>query len=53
MLAQVGGKELTKNGINSPTDLLSLPWDNEATLPTEDEIAQMVDEMKAISNSKK
>ena len=53
MAAQVGGKELAKNGINSATDLLPLPWDNEATLPTEDEVAQMVEDMKAISNSMK
>ena len=29
MAAFVGGDELKKNGIFSPKDLLSLPWDNE------------------------
>jgi hypothetical protein len=51
MAAQVGGKELEKNGINSATDLLPLPWDTKAAskLPTEEEVADMVAEIDAIN----
>lgn len=51
MAAQVGNNELAKNGINSPSDLLPLPWDTkaESTLPTEEEVAQMVAEIDAIN----
>jgi hypothetical protein len=51
MAAQVGGKELAKNGINSATDLLPLPWDTKAAskLPTEEEVADMVAEIDAIN----
>ncbi len=54
MAAQVGGKELAKNGINSATDLLPLPWDTKAAskLPTEEEVADMVAEIDAINRSK-
>ena len=55
MAAQVGGKELAKNGINSATDLLPLPWDTKAAnkLPTEEEVADMVAEIDAINKAKK
>ena len=51
MAAQVGGKELSKNGINSATDLLPLPWDTKdaSKLPTEEEVADMVAEIDAIN----
>lgn len=55
MAAQVGGKELAKNGINSATDLLPLPWDTKdvSKLPTEEEVADMVAEINAINAAKK
>ena len=55
MAAQVGGKELAKNGINSATDLLPLPWDTKAAskLPTKEEVADMVAEIDAINAAKK
>lgn len=51
----MGGKELAKNGINSATDLLPLPWDTKAAskLPTEEEVADMVAEIDAINTAKK
>lgn len=54
MAAQVGGKELAKNGINSATDLLPLPWDTKAAnkLPTEEEVADMVAEIDAINKAR-
>jgi hypothetical protein len=54
MAAQVGGKELAKNGINSATDLLPLPWDTKAAskLPTEEEVADMVEEIEAINKAR-
>ena len=54
MAAQVGGKELAKNGINSATDLLPLPWDAKAAskLPTEEEVADMVAEIDAINKAR-
>lgn len=53
MAAQVGGKELEKAGIMSPTDLLPLPWDTKAAskLPTEEEVADMVAEIDAINKA--
>lgn len=53
MAAQVGGKELEKAGIMSPTDLLPLPWDTKdaSKLPTEEEVAGMVDEINAINKA--
>lgn len=55
MAAQVGGKELSKNGVNSVTDLLPLPWDNHkfGGLPTKEEVQNMVAEIDAINKSKK
>ena len=55
MAAQVGGKELAKNGINSATDLLPLPWDTKAAskLPTEEEVADMVAEIDAINAARR
>ena len=54
MAAQVGGKELAKNGINSATDLLPLPWDTKdvSKLPTEEEVADMVAEIDAINKAR-
>ena len=54
MAAQVGGKELAKNGINSATDLLPLPWDTKAAskLPTEEDVADMVAEIDAINKAR-
>ena len=53
MAAQVGGKELEKAGIMSPTDLLPLPWDTKdvSKLPTDEEVADMVDEINAINKA--
>lgn len=55
MAAQVGGKQLSENGINSVHDLLPLPWDNDnhSDLPTPDEVAAAVAEMEAINNFNK
>ena len=55
MAAQVGGKQLSENGINSVHDLLPLPWDNDnhSDLPTPDEVAAAVAEMEAINNYNK
>ena len=55
MAAQVGGKELAKNGINSATDLLPLPWDKKyvSKLPTEEEVADMVAEIDAINAARR
>ena len=37
MEAQVGTKALRENGINSPTDLITFPWDKEPLAPITDE----------------
>jgi hypothetical protein len=50
MAAQVGGKELEKNGISSPNDLLTFPWEHETNrLPTEEEVEELQDEIAAIN----
>lgn len=53
MAAQVGGEELAMKGISSATDLLPLPWDtkNASKLPTEKDVANMVDEINAINKA--
>ena len=54
MAAQVGGEQLTKNGINGPSDLLPLPWDvhRHNDLPTEEDVAKVVAEINAINSFK-
>jgi hypothetical protein len=56
MAAQVGGKQLSENGINSVHDLLPLPWDNknhnEPAL-TQAEIDKEVEMMRAINQQLK
>ena len=56
MAAQVGGDQLTKNGIHNVHDLLPLPWDNKnhngQTL-TQDEIDKEVKMMRAINQQLK
>ena len=52
MAAQVGSDGLRKSGINSPTDLIKFPWERTAaTLPSEDEVAELVAEMKAMNDA--
>lgn len=56
MAAQVGGKELEKAGISSPTDLLPLPWDVKAekNMPlTQAEVDEEVAMMTAINKELK
>lgn len=54
MAAQVGGKELEKNGISSPNDLLTFPWERENhRLPTEEEVEELQDEIAAINAASK
>lgn len=54
MAAQVGGKELEKNGISSPNDLLTFPWEREThRLPTEEEVEELQDEIAAINAAAK
>lgn len=52
MSAQVGGKGMREAGLHKPTDLLPLPWDTNAKpdLPSEEEMAQIQEEMKMIGN---
>ena len=51
MAAQVGGKQLSENGINSVHDLLPLPWDEpHAGLLTPKEVDDMVAEINAINS---
>ena len=56
MAAQVGGDQLTKNGIHNVHDLLPLPWDNkkhnEPSL-TQEEINKEVEMMRAINQQLK
>jgi hypothetical protein len=56
MNAQVGGEELSKHGINVPSDLLPLPWDIEqmpkATITDEDAI-NFQKELAALNKQKK
>lgn len=54
MAAQVGGKQLSENGINSVHDLLPLPWDDNRhnDLPTEEDVAKVVAEINAINSFK-
>lgn len=53
MAAQVGGDELSKNGVNSAHDLLPLPWDKRPELPTEEEVADMMAEIDAINKARR
>lgn len=52
MSAQIGGKGMREAGLHKPTDLLPLPWDTneKPDMPTEEEIAQIQEEMKMIGN---
>lgn len=52
MSAQIGGKGMREAGLRKPTDLLPLPWDTneKPDLPSEEEIAQIQEEMKMIGN---
>ena len=49
MSAQCGSDNMRKSGINSPTDLLKLPWDKEAPPITEEEAADLQAEIDAIN----
>ena len=42
--------DLSKAGIQRPTDLIRFPWEREQAAPiTEDEQQQLIDEMKALN----
>lgn len=53
MASQVGSDGMRAARINTPADLLPLPWDSEqaSTLPSEDEIKEMQQLMQNINSA--
>lgn len=53
MSSQIGSDRMRQAGLRNPTDLMPLPWDNteKQNLPTEEEIAEILEDMKLIENS--
>lgn len=50
MQAQAGSDALRKAGVNTITDLITFPWEKQhRDLPTDDEVASMLNEMNAIN----
>ena len=51
MRVQVGDKELQKNNIHKPEDLITFPWDGDAVRQTisKEDVKKMREEMKAMN----
>ena len=54
MASFVGGDKLSEKGVNSPKDLMKLPWDTDQRSPlSDDDIADLQAEMAAINAQNK
>ena len=49
MRVQVGDKELQKNNIHKPEDLITFPWDDARQTVSEEDVAQMQAELAAMN----
>ena len=51
MRVQVGDKELQKNNIHKPEDLITFPWDDEAVrqIISKEDVKKMREEMRAMN----